>query len=129
MKLFFEGKRITSLLTVIPAHEQSFVDDMKAFVDGWYSEDLYFNTQCFCLAKSGIWYDKIAYNYRKEGESITSRYHETLPRNFKDILLEIRIFLEEWLKRIPEFRLDPAGKTTWSEGTVRGPRQLRVLFG
>jgi len=58
-------------------------------------EDLYFNTQCFCLAKSGIWYDKIAYNYRKEGESITSRYHETLPRNFKDILLEIRIFLEE----------------------------------
>ena len=37
--------------------------------------------------------------------------------------------LEEWLKRIPQFRLDPAGKTTWSEGTVRGPRQLPVLFG
>ena len=37
--------------------------------------------------------------------------------------------LEEWLKRIPEFRLDPAGTVTWSEGTVRGPRQLPVLFG
>ena len=33
------------------------------------------------------------------------------------------------LKRIPEFRLDPAAKVTWSEGTVRGPRQLPMLFG
>ena len=25
--------------------------------------------------------------------------------------------------------LDPAGTVTWSEGTVRGPRQLPMLFG
>jgi cytochrome P450 len=43
--------------------------------------------------------------------------------------MEIKVALEEWLKRIPEFRLDPAAKVTWSEGTVRGPRQLKVLFG
>jgi cytochrome P450 len=43
--------------------------------------------------------------------------------------MEMTVALEEWLKRIPEFRLDPAGRVTWSEGTVRGPRQLPLLFG
>ncbi|MBV9563332.1 MAG: cytochrome P450 [Bradyrhizobium sp.] len=43
--------------------------------------------------------------------------------------MEMTVALEEWLKRIPDFRLDPAGKVTWSEGTVRGPRQLPLLFG
>ena len=43
--------------------------------------------------------------------------------------MEMTVAIEEWLKRIPHFRLDPAGKVTWSEGTVRGPRQLPVLFG
>ena len=43
--------------------------------------------------------------------------------------MEIMVALQEWLKRIPEFRLDPAGGTKWSEGTVRGPRRLPVLFG
>ena len=38
--------------------------------------------------------------------------------------MEITVALQEWLKRIPEFRLDPAAKVTWSEGTVRGPRKL-----
>ncbi|MBI3373224.1 MAG: cytochrome P450 [Betaproteobacteria bacterium] len=42
--------------------------------------------------------------------------------------MELRTALEEWLKRIPEFRLeDPAG-VRWSEGTVRGPRQMPMLF-
>jgi hypothetical protein len=36
--------------------------------------------------------------------------------------------IEEWLKRIPDFRLDPMGEVTWSQGTVRGPRQLPMLF-
>ncbi|MDR5829792.1 ketoacyl-ACP synthase III [Caballeronia sp. LP006] len=31
MNLFFKGKRISSLLTVVPAREQSFVEDMKRF--------------------------------------------------------------------------------------------------
>ncbi len=43
--------------------------------------------------------------------------------------MEMTVAIEEWLKRIPEFRLDPAGKVTWSQGTVRGPRQLPILFG
>jgi cytochrome P450 len=43
--------------------------------------------------------------------------------------MEMTVAIEEWLKRIPDFRLDPAGEVTWSEGTVRGPRQLPMLFG
>jgi cytochrome P450 len=42
--------------------------------------------------------------------------------------MEMTVAIEEWLKRIPNFSLDPAGKVTWSEGTVRGPRQLPLLF-
>jgi len=42
--------------------------------------------------------------------------------------MEMTVAIEEWLKRIPDFRLDPAGRVTWSEGTVRGPRQLPMLF-
>jgi cytochrome P450 len=43
--------------------------------------------------------------------------------------MEMTVAIEEWLKRIPDFRLDPAGRIKWSEGTVRGPRQLPMLFG
>ena len=43
--------------------------------------------------------------------------------------MEITVALQEWLRRIPDFRLAPAMTVTWSEGTVRGPRQLPVLFG
>jgi len=43
--------------------------------------------------------------------------------------MEMTVAIEEWLKRIPDFRLDPAGQVRWSEGTVRGPRQLPMLFG
>ena len=42
--------------------------------------------------------------------------------------MEITVALQEWLARIGEFRLDPAATVTWSEGTVRGPRRLPVLF-
>jgi cytochrome P450 len=42
--------------------------------------------------------------------------------------MEMTVAIEEWLKRIPEFQLDPAYQVKWSQGTVRGPRQLRVLF-
>jgi cytochrome P450 len=42
--------------------------------------------------------------------------------------MEITIALQEWFARIPDFRLDPAAIVTWSEGTVRGPRRLPVLF-
>lgn len=43
--------------------------------------------------------------------------------------MEMIVAIEEWLKRIPEFRLDPSGEVKWSEGSVRGPRQLPLLLG
>jgi cytochrome P450 len=43
--------------------------------------------------------------------------------------MEIRTALEQWLARIPEFRLDPNAAVRWSEGTVRGPRRIPVLLG
>jgi cytochrome P450 len=43
--------------------------------------------------------------------------------------MEMQVALEEWLRRIPDFALDPAGAVTWSQGTVRGPRQLPFLLG
>jgi cytochrome P450 len=43
--------------------------------------------------------------------------------------MEIRVALQEWLARIPTFRLAANGVVKWSEGTVRGPRRLPVLFG
>jgi cytochrome P450 len=42
--------------------------------------------------------------------------------------MEINVALKEWLTRIPQFRLDPAIEVKWSEGTVRGPRRLPMLF-
>jgi cytochrome P450 len=43
--------------------------------------------------------------------------------------MEMTVAIEQWLRRIPDFSLDPAGEVTWSEGTVRGPRQLPLLLG
>jgi cytochrome P450 len=40
--------------------------------------------------------------------------------------LEMTVAVETFLKRIPEFSL--AGDVKWSEGTVRGPRQLPIRF-
>ena len=42
--------------------------------------------------------------------------------------MEMQVALEEWLKRIPDFKLDSSQRVNWSEGTVRGPRQLHVVF-
>ena len=42
--------------------------------------------------------------------------------------LELRVALQVWLERIPEFSLvDPAG-VTWAGGQVHGPRVCRVRF-
>jgi len=43
--------------------------------------------------------------------------------------MEMLVAIEEWLKRIPDFRLDSSRVVAWSEGTVRGPRQLPILLG
>ena len=40
--------------------------------------------------------------------------------------MEMTVGVEQWLRRIPEFELDQERPTTWSVGTVRGPRLLPV---
>jgi cytochrome P450 len=43
--------------------------------------------------------------------------------------MELRVALEVWLERFPEFTLaDPAG-VTWSTGQIRGPRALPLRVG
>lgn len=41
----------------------------------------------------------------------------------------VRIGIQQWLARIPEFRLDPAATVDWSPGVVRGPRRLDLMIG
>src|ERR1700726_604011 len=43
--------------------------------------------------------------------------------------MEMMVAVGEFLKRIPDFGLDPSRDVTWSEGTVRGPRTLPLIFG
>jgi cytochrome P450 len=42
--------------------------------------------------------------------------------------MELRVALEEWLARIPEFRLADGAEVTWAGGQVRGPRSIPVVF-
>ena len=42
--------------------------------------------------------------------------------------MELRVALEEWLARIPTFRLEEGGDVTWAPGQVRGPRHVPVVF-
>jgi cytochrome P450 len=43
--------------------------------------------------------------------------------------MELRVALQEWLARYPEFGLADASAVTWSAGQVRGPRTLPVTIG
>lgn len=43
--------------------------------------------------------------------------------------MELRIALEEWLKRFPEFSLIEPDATRWSAGQIRGPRELPISVG
>jgi cytochrome P450 len=42
--------------------------------------------------------------------------------------MEMRVALEEWLTRIPEFSLEDPDAVTWAAGQVRGPRTIPVVF-
>jgi cytochrome P450 len=42
--------------------------------------------------------------------------------------MELTVALEEWLRRIPTFRLAEGAEVTWAGGQVRGPRVLPVVF-
>ena len=43
--------------------------------------------------------------------------------------MELRVAIEEWVKRIPRFSLAEGAELTWAGGQVRGPRALPVVFG
>ncbi|HMN82568.1 MAG TPA: cytochrome P450 [Burkholderiaceae bacterium] len=43
--------------------------------------------------------------------------------------MEMTVAVQEWLKRMPGFSLDPSLPVEWSTGTVRGPRKLPLLLG
>ena len=40
--------------------------------------------------------------------------------------MELRVALEEWVKRYPDFELAEPSQVTWSAGQVRGPRTIPV---
>ena len=42
--------------------------------------------------------------------------------------MELRVAIEEWIRRIPEFALTDGADVTWAGGQVRGPRSVPVLF-
>jgi hypothetical protein len=42
--------------------------------------------------------------------------------------MELRVAIEEWLARIPEFELAEGDEVTWAGGQVRGPRHCPVVF-
>ena len=42
--------------------------------------------------------------------------------------MELRVAVEEWLARIPCFRLADESVVTWAGGQVRGPRSIPVVF-
>ena len=42
--------------------------------------------------------------------------------------MELRVAIEEWIARIPSFRLEDGAAVTWAGGQVRGPRNIPVVF-
>lgn len=43
--------------------------------------------------------------------------------------MELKVALETWLARIPEFSVDVEHPTEWSGGQIRGPRSLPLVLG
>ncbi len=42
--------------------------------------------------------------------------------------MEMKVSIQEWLKRIPDYRLEAPDEVTWAGGQVRGPRKMAVVF-
>ncbi|MEX2246446.1 MAG: cytochrome P450 [Dehalococcoidia bacterium] len=42
--------------------------------------------------------------------------------------MEMKVSIQEWLKRIPDYRLAEPDKVTWAGGQVRGPRIMKVVW-
>lgn len=43
--------------------------------------------------------------------------------------MEMRVAVETWLQRLPDFHLADGAEVTWAGGQVRGPRTVPVAFG
>jgi cytochrome P450 len=43
--------------------------------------------------------------------------------------MELRVAIEEWLARVPDFHLVPGAHVEWNGGQVRGPRTVPVIIG
>jgi hypothetical protein len=43
--------------------------------------------------------------------------------------MELHVALDEWLSRIPDFRIEDSAEVTWAGGQVRGPRSMPMVFG
>jgi len=43
--------------------------------------------------------------------------------------MELRVALEVWLARFPEFSLADRDAVLWSSGQIRGPRALPIRLG
>ena len=41
--------------------------------------------------------------------------------------MELRVAIEEWLARVPEFELVDGAEVTWAGGQVRGPRSIPIV--
>jgi len=42
--------------------------------------------------------------------------------------MEMKVSIEEWLKRIPDFHLEDPDNVTWAGGQVRGPRTMPIVW-
>jgi cytochrome P450 len=42
--------------------------------------------------------------------------------------MEMRVAIQEWLARIPDYRLEDPAAVTWAGGQVRGPRTMSVVW-
>ncbi|MGB2695334.1 MAG: cytochrome P450 [Dehalococcoidia bacterium] len=42
--------------------------------------------------------------------------------------MEMRVSIEEWLRQIPDFRLENPDAVTWAGGQVRGPRSMPIVW-
>lgn len=42
--------------------------------------------------------------------------------------LEMKVAFQEWCAAFPDYRLDKSKKTTWTNGQIRGPREIPVIL-
>jgi hypothetical protein len=42
--------------------------------------------------------------------------------------MEMTVAIQEWLERIPDYRLEEPEAVTWAGGQVRGPRKMMVVW-